>query len=159
MATLVTFLNMTGDVGKTTICLTSTAEPGWYNLGMSSKLTELRVPLDMVVAILDKRDPKNRAIVGQFKLCGCDPFGFTEEARDSKRRLRETEQPVAFLHLGYEWIGGRGQAMEWWIRWESPYGPIRFNYEGSEYVLCLEGESEREIERARTVELTGCDHG
>lgn len=119
----------------------------------------LKVPLDTLLAILANCNTTNQAEVGPFKICGCDPFGSTKEARDPARRLRGTEQPVAYLHLPGVEIGGRGQYLQRWVCWESPYAPVRFEIDGSEYTLCIEGEGSAAIEQAAKADLSFCDYG
>jgi hypothetical protein len=44
--------------------------------------------------------------------------------------------------------GGLG-ATDYWFPWEPPQDPVRIEFEGQEYVFCLETALEDEVQRAR----------
>jgi hypothetical protein len=49
------------------------------------------------------------------------------------------------------WEPGDLGATEYWFPWEPPHDPVRIDFEGQEYVFCLETAPEEEVERARRV--------
>jgi|SRR6516162_4064057 hypothetical protein len=40
---------------------------------------------------------------------------------------------------------------EYWFHWEPPQDPVRIEFEGQDYVFCLETAPEEEVKRARRV--------
>ena len=46
--------------------------------------------------------------------------------------------------------GGLG-ATEYWFLWEPPQAPVRIEFEGQEYIFCVEMTPEEEVKRARRV--------
>jgi hypothetical protein len=54
--------------------------------------------------------------------------------------------------------GGLG-ASEYWVRWEPPQDPVRIQFEGQEYVFCLETASEEEVRRAPRVKYDQMQEG
>jgi hypothetical protein len=46
--------------------------------------------------------------------------------------------------------GGLGTT-EYWFPWEPPQEPVRVEFEGQEYIFCVETALEEEVKRARRV--------
>jgi hypothetical protein len=41
--------------------------------------------------------------------------------------------------------------MDYWFPWEPPQEPVRVEFEGQEYIFCVETALEEEVKRARRV--------
>jgi hypothetical protein len=54
--------------------------------------------------------------------------------------------------------GGLG-ATAYWFSWEPPHDPVRIEFEGQEYVFCLETASEEEVKRARRLTYQQAQEG
>jgi hypothetical protein len=54
--------------------------------------------------------------------------------------------------------GGLG-ATEYWFPWEPPQDPVRIEFEGQEFVFCLDSAPEDEVKRARRVDYERLQEG
>jgi hypothetical protein len=55
---------------------------------------------------------------------------------------------------GITWYRSQGRVdYEYHVAWPEPYDPVRFEWEGNEYVIALDGAGDREVEQARLAEI------
>jgi hypothetical protein len=79
------------------------------------------------------------------------PWGLCREVRWLRNPLAEGQGEHAETEYWSPWEPGGLGATEYWVRWEPPQDPVRVEFEGQEYVFCLEKAPEEEVNRARPV--------